>query len=379
MAHAYTPGLTVTADTTVRKRRVLPLRGEVLVSEGQEVEADTVVARADLPGDVHPVNVVGRLGIRPQEVREYMLVEEGDEVEKDQPVAETDPWISWFKAVCRSPIDGTVENISEVTGQVLLREPPRKIELMAHLKGRVVEVLPEEGAVVESRGALLQGIFGLSGERVGTLTVPVNTAEEQMEAADVTEEYSGRAVVCGASLTAELVEAAREAGVVALIAGSVSSAELEKILGRDIGVAVTGSEKIGLTLIVTEGFGRLPIARNTFKLLKGLEGHEASVSGATQIRAGVLRPEVFVPLADDQIEERAADQSVHSDGVRENDRVRIIREPDFGRIGRVLELVPELEQVESGARVRVLRLETEDGQTLTVPRANVEVISGEGT
>ena len=157
----------------VRKRRLLPLQGEVLVSEGQRVEPDTVMARAELPGAVHPVNVVGRLGIRPEEIKDYMLKGEGERIEQDEPLAETRPWIKLFKTVCRAPVSGTVENISPVTGQVLLREPPRRVELLAYISGCVVEVLPGEGAVVTCRAALVQGIFGVAGECAGELRVPV--------------------------------------------------------------------------------------------------------------------------------------------------------------------------------------------------------------
>ena len=47
MAHAYTPGLRVTEKTIIRKKRVLPIHGEVLVQEDDEVDASTVVAKTD--------------------------------------------------------------------------------------------------------------------------------------------------------------------------------------------------------------------------------------------------------------------------------------------------------------------------------------------
>ena len=57
--HAYTPGLRVTAYTTLRKERRLPLAGEVRVTQGQSVKAEEVVAAAELPGNVTSVNVDG--------------------------------------------------------------------------------------------------------------------------------------------------------------------------------------------------------------------------------------------------------------------------------------------------------------------------------
>jgi hypothetical protein len=38
---AYTPGLAVTSLTYIRRERSLPIKGEILVHEGQEVDFDT--------------------------------------------------------------------------------------------------------------------------------------------------------------------------------------------------------------------------------------------------------------------------------------------------------------------------------------------------
>ena len=54
MAHSYTPGLTVTEQAVVRRRRMLSLPGTVLVTTGETVRANQAVARAELPGKVYP-------------------------------------------------------------------------------------------------------------------------------------------------------------------------------------------------------------------------------------------------------------------------------------------------------------------------------------
>ena len=59
MPTAYTPGLTISADTVVRKERLLPIRGEVLVSQGQAVDGETPIARAARPGNLTSVNLRG--------------------------------------------------------------------------------------------------------------------------------------------------------------------------------------------------------------------------------------------------------------------------------------------------------------------------------
>ena len=69
MAHAYTPGLRVAEDTVVRRERRLPLKGQVTVQRGDSVEAHTVVARTELPGNVQTVNLAAKRGNKGTEVR----------------------------------------------------------------------------------------------------------------------------------------------------------------------------------------------------------------------------------------------------------------------------------------------------------------------
>jgi hypothetical protein len=54
--------------------------------------------------------------------------------------------------------------------------------------------------------------------------------------------------------------------------------------------------------------------------------------------------------------------------------IRILRQPYFGAIGVVHSLPVELQALESESKVRVLNVELDDGQIVTVPRANVEII-----
>jgi len=137
-------------------------------------------------------------------------------------------------------------------------------------------------------------------------------------------------------------------------------------------VAITGGEDLGFTLVLTEGFGRIAMAERTWTLLGSLAGRQASVSGATQIRAGVLRPEIVIPLPDAP---RGAGPGEAAAGLDIGVVVRVIRAPHFGRIGTVTALPPELRELDSGASVRVLSLRfTDDGSEAEFPRANVEIL-----
>jgi hypothetical protein len=371
--HAYTPGLRVTDHTVLRKERRLPLAGKVHVTVGQEVRAEDVVASAELPGDVTSVNVANKLGCLPGEVPARVRFGEGDAVAAGDVLAESVGLLGLFRTTVECPIDGTIETISSVTGQVLLRGKPVPLELPAYVDGKVIEAWGDEGCVVETSGALVQGIFGLGGEAFGTLKMVTGDPSEPLTAEQITEECGGKIVVGGSLITAAAIEAARGVGARGLVAGGIDAGDVDAVLGRPLGVAITGHEQIGVTLVVTEGFGRMTMAERTFRLLQAREGQRASVNGATQIRAGVIRPEVVIPTAAAPAEEGAgADEGEL--GLHVGSSVRVIREPHFGAIVTVAALPEELQQIETEAHVRVLVAELPGGERVTLPRANVELI-----
>jgi hypothetical protein len=276
-AHAYTPGLKVKRATMVKKMRRLPLLGEVYPKVGDVVNYDDIV-----------------------DCQKFMTKQIGDVVEKGETIAFYSALWGLIKKDIKTPVMGTLESYSDVTGQLILRGAPIPVEIDAYIPGKVIEVMPREGAIIETNAAFIQGIFGIGGEIHGDIHV----------------------------------------------------------------------EEVGITLIITEGFGRMNMSLRTFKLLKEFDGFRASVNGTTQIRAGVMRPEIIIPH---DIAEEDEGESV-SQGMVSGTPIRIIRQPYFGAIGVVHSLPVELQRLESESAVRVIRIELDGGEVVTVPRANVEII-----
>jgi hypothetical protein len=120
------------------------------------------------------------------------------------------------------------------------------------------------------------------------------------------------------------------------------------------------------------------MAQRTFELLKASEGKAASVNGATQIRAGVMRPEIIValPAASDSTGASDAPRVETSNELALGTLVRVIRDPYFGQIGTVKSLPHEPRVLGSGSKARVLEVRLDSGDSVVVPRANVELIEG---
>lgn len=373
MADSYTPGLRISARTTVRRERRLPIRGQVLVRVGETVGPQDVVARTELPGNVQAVNLTSRLGVEPAEAPQSLTRPLGADVRRDEEVAAARGLFGLGRRSVLSPCDGVLESVSAVTGQLMVREPPVPVEVNAYVRGQVVAELPGEGVVVEARGALLQGIFGVGGETWGALAMAAEAPDADLAPGRLRAEHRGHVVVGGAYASLEALARARELGVSAVVVGGMDDLVLRQLLGRELGVAITGGEDLGLTVVLTEGFGRIAMSDRAWALLSARAGRLASVSGATQIRAGVVRPEILVPETDGGAGAAAGEADP---GLAVDALVRVVRAPGFGRIGRVVELPAEPRRLETESLVRVVMVVFPGhGVPVILPRANVEVIA----
>jgi hypothetical protein len=227
---------------------------------------------------------------------------------------------------------------------------------------------------VRTTATFIQGIFGVGGETNGVIAVAVDGPSEELKPENIKPEHKGKVVIGGSYVGIQTIRKAIEIGVAGIISAGMSDRDLKELLGYDLGVAITGHENLGVTIVITEGFGLIDMAHRTFNLLKEREGMKASISGATQIRAGVIRPEIIVPLTKEQLAAEVESKVEAKDGVKGGDPVRIIREPNFGKLGKVKRLIPELMKMESETRVRVMEVTLADGTDFIVPRANVEII-----
>ena len=372
MAHAYVPGLKVAPHTTVKKVRQLPIKGEILKNVGEKVLAADEVAKTHLPGNIIPINIANKLNIEPADIKDFMKKEKGDPIKKGEIIAETNGIFGLFKSAVNAPIDGTLDSFSHITGQAILRENPIPVAINAYVDGVVDEIIENEGVVVKTQAAFIQGIFGIGGERRGELKIVTSTQDIPIEEKMIDENCKDKIIVGGSFLTHSAFKKAIKVGVKGIVVGGFNYNDIKKIIGYDIGVAITGQEDIKTTLILTEGFGKIHMAKQTFELLKKHEGDVASINGATQIRAGVIRPEVIIPIKTDQKEDSEKKEII---GMDIGTEVRIIRAPYFGIIGNVTELPHKLQKLESGSLARVAKIKIGETQKeVLLPRANLEMI-----
>jgi hypothetical protein len=354
-----------------RKEYEAPTDGVIEEISGK---SGRVVIREEFGREEPPItfDAAFELGVRPKELSRMMLKKIGDEVKKGQFVAKKGEAQAFFTKNARAPISGIIAEINDQTGYVTIARPFKEVVVKGYIDGTVTEVGANRWAVVEAPAVRLTGIFGVGRETHGILKMAVQSPSDTLTPDLVTPEFEGKIVVGGGFATNEAISKCILVGAKGIITGTASYLNIIRSLGVKLGVGITGQEDIGVTVILMEGFGKLDMRAEAFNLLKALEGRRASINGATQIRAGAIRPEIIVTFPG--YDQSLAKMIVLDEELSPGQQVRLINAPYFGHKGTVMTLPRDPVVIETQAKVPVVEIRLESGATVLVPRANVEVI-----
>ena len=234
MSKSYTPGLVVLENTKIRKKRQLPMKGKVLVKAGDSVSTDKIIASTEIPGNVQMINVANKLNIEPESINDCMLAKIDQNIKKGDIIAENKGLFGLFKTTLKSPMDGKIANISDVTGQIIISEPPVPIEINSYIGGQVVEIIEDEGAVVEVEGAHIQGILGIGGEKQGSILILSKDRNKPITDDMIDETHKGKILIGGSYLSVEAYNKAQSTGVSGIVVGGFDYDALSNLLGYQL-------------------------------------------------------------------------------------------------------------------------------------------------
>ena len=343
--------------TVIRRDRVLPVPGRVLVNPGETVGPSGVVARCQLPGKVVVVDVSRTLKVRRDQAAKYIRKAVGESVQANEVLAAPKGPLGRLRRSCRAPGDGQIVGIRN--GLILIGAEPVAYELRAHIRGQVASVLPNRGVVISTTGALVQGIWGSGGEAEGVLKLVVDSPQKPLRPRSIDVSCHGTIIVGGWIDDEKALEQAVEANVQGVIVGGVRS-ELRAWL-----------QDLPLPIMITEGFGTLSMTEHVFSVLRSNAGREAMLSADTRTRWDIRRPEVVIPL---RSEKETLAEDLSPQPLKVGMQVRLLRAPHLGAVGTVADLSTLPRVVESGARLLVAEVELEDEGLVQVPLANLELL-----
>jgi len=246
---------------------MLPAAGELLVQPGQAVNALSVVARAELPGQQKVVGVARQLGVPQIDMAEVLRVEVGEFVQKKTVIAAYKRPGALLEQTVRAPVPGVVTAIGP--GWILLEVDHRITEVQAFINGVVTRLVGNKGVIVEANGAVIEAVCGFGGEAYGRLNRVVNSPYESLTAKHIGEDCANTILLGGRTLDEEALYAAAAWKVHGIIVGSFPAS----LLAVDPPVPVR--------VVATEGYGDISMSPYTFGLLTSLSRREISIRGHT--------------------------------------------------------------------------------------------------
>jgi len=241
----------------------------------------------------------------------------------------------------------------------------------AGLRGRVVEVSPRGGVVIESPAVLVQGVIGAGKQIAGILTLWREKAGKQQKIP------AGAILVVPDQINFALLHRAMSSGVSGVVAGSISLRDLEGFLRVDLiqllncaDVDLVQAHLPPLTLLFTEGLGAIAMSRQMTALLEHYQGSIALLSGATSVRRRLF-PELVISLPVAETQQNW--QSVQPEAVLVSGAsVQIYEGEHRGAVGTIDYIFTYQQIFPSGIRARAVRIALEDGTMLTVPAIYVK-------
>ena len=336
----------------IRRYRMLPVPGTVLVRAGQNVETTDVIAEANLETKHIMLDIARGLGVKRGKSGQYIKRKIGDEVPQDGMIAER----GGMGRVIRAPRAGKVVAISG--GQVLLQVSNKPFQLLAGLPGTVAEVEADYGAVIEASGSWIQGIWGNDEIAVGGLTVLAKEPVHELNHKELTPNQRGSVILAGYCSDRKALEAGASNQLRGLILSSMSTS------------LIPIASRMPYPIIVLEGFGKLPMNETAHKLLSTSEQREVSVNSMQYNPLKGERPEIVISLESSVTPPMPLTMRKLEIGTQ----VRILRAPHIGIVGKISSLLPGLTRFPSGLRAPGAEIDIQDEEKAVVPLANIEVL-----
>ena len=355
-------------DTRIIRKRAMPegVFGEVYVDVGQDVLPNTQIVAGIVPSDYVIVDVAYALGLDPndEQLRKVIPFKVNDPVKAGDPLA---VYPRQKRLIPTAPTNARVSLVER--GRVILQVRPQMVSVEAQLQGRVAEVLPGEGAVIEARGAVMQCAWGNGRFRAARFAF-----EPGFEYGNVDSPQGGLIDLLGQDVTLS-----RYRGMAIVLLRPLTEVDLEVVQDQEIAGIVAPSMPVHLRekamqltvpVILTEGFGRLAPTLRLFDLLVELQGGNPLVMNAAlpDYRRNA-RPELIVSLGSPS---RNVNPPALDAPLRVGLQVRARRAPFAGRIGDITDIPTQPVMLANGLRVRCAQVKFADGERAMIPLANLE-------
>lgn len=339
--------------TALRRRRVLREEGSVLVEINDEVNSGDVVARARDSKKYLILDASRALNVPASRVEGLMQRRAGERVEKGSIIAGQRKIAG---RLLRAPVDGRVAAISG--GQILLQVSEKATELFARIPGTIVDIEENRGVIIESACAWLQGSWGNGRFADGELHMREDNPNLAFTVERIDKNLRGAILIAGYCSQREALELAAQASIGGLLLGSLAT--------RLLPIAL----KMDYPIVLTEGFGEIPMNGVAHQLLKQYNSQKATLNAEENDPFGDQGPELIIPQTDSENALPPEEVSEVSVG----QQVRVVHAAQMGAVGKISKMLSSSTLFPSGLRARGAEVTLSDGSKAVIALANLELL-----
>lgn len=370
----------VEKDLIVRIRRSLKGKGTINVSKGQEVTPADIIGSCHISSGFRTLNLAALLSVTPKEVTKYLVRSMGQKIYKGELLAKKGGTLFAGEKIVTSPTDGILDFLNSETGDLRLTFLSKKLELPAGVYGIVESVDPARGRVIiRTQASIVYGMFGTGRVRDGIMRI-IGKRDELIIRSLISDKLTEQIIVGGSLVFKDAISAAISAGASGIITGGINAKDYKAMAGGRLVFPKKLENDIGISLIICEGFGSIPIGLDIADVLRGYDGKFVAIDG----NSGVIslpsfassslirvRKSALAPIQDDRLyDEKGANRLLD---LSEGCKVRVIGASFIGEQGTLKAIDQTETLLPSGIKTFMVTIETR-ARKIKVPVANCEVI-----
>ena len=339
--------------TNIKRERVLPIAGHVFVRRMQKVSPTDVIVAAPLMPRFMLLDISQGLNVSSARADELLQRRSGDELSKGDIIAGP---VGVLQRVIRAPESGLVRIAGE--GKVLYEINSPFYELQSGLEGTVTNIIPERGAIIETKGALIQGVWGNGKVTFGVIQPVSSDLLQELVPEQLNISFRGAIIAAGFCRKPEVLELAGSIPLKGLVLGSLSS---------DL---VPAALSVSYPILVIDGFGTSPMNSAAEKILAGNKDKNVALNAQHYDPFLGNFPEVIISSTS------KSDLKIPSETetLRVGKKVIMVNSPYSPQIGTIDRINYERHTLPSGIKSGTAEISFGTGQMVTVPVTNIEII-----
>ncbi|MCD6426073.1 MAG: hypothetical protein J7L35_11300 [Anaerolineales bacterium] len=342
------------ALTSIKRERVLPVAGHVLVRRMQKVSPSDVIVVAPLVSQFVLLDIAQGLNVNPARADELLQRQAGEDLVQGDVIAGP---VGLFKRVVRAPQEGMVRIAGE--GKVLYEISSPDFELQAGMEGTITNIIPERGAIIETKGALIQGVWGNGKTTYGVVQPTSNDLLKELVVEQLNIGFRGAIITAGFCRSPEVLEAAGIVPVKGLILGSMSAN------------LIPLAKKMDYPIMIVDGFRETPMNKAAEKILIENKDKNIALNAQELDTFQGNFPEGIIS----QSSTSEPDLPSEAETLKAGKKVIIINGPQAPQIGEIEKIIPGKQVLSSGVETQLAEVTLANEKRTKIPLTNLEIIN----